>query len=322
MDAPEHTRFRAYVASAFSARPIEELETSIRSAANDVIDEVCEAGRCDFAKELADPFPTAVICDLLSVSSADRGAVARMSRSTLPLGDPEYGGADDAFRAANDLIEYGKRLRQERLNARQDDLMTVLATGEIDGKRLDSDEVGTFFELLITAGLETTAAAIAHGLTALSANPAQKHIWLSDFTTHSASAVDEILRWSTPVIHFRRTAVESADIAGTRIAAGEKVVVFFNSANRDESVFVDPERFDVRRSPNPHLTFGGGGPHFCLGTHLARLEIRVFFEELFRRLPDIEVSGAPAFMRSMFFNGVKALPCEFTPRPRRFSSSS
>src|SRR4029077_17377163 len=141
---------------------------------------------------------------------------------------------------------------------------------------LDSDEVGTFFELLITAGLETTGAAIAHGLIALSANPAQKHIWLTDFAKPSTSAVEEILRWSTPVIHFRRTAVETAEIAGTRVAAGDKVVVFFNSANHDESVFVDPERFDVRRSPNPHVTFGGGGPHFCLGIHLARLEIRVF----------------------------------------------
>ncbi len=317
MDAPEHTRFRAYATSAFSARSVGELETSIRSTANAVLDGVCEAGRCDFARALADPFPTAVICDLLSVPPADRAAVARMSRSTVPLGDPDFGGADDALRAADDLIDYGKGLREERLESRRDDLMTVLATGVIDGKRLDGDDVGTFFELLITAGLETTGAAIAHGLVALSANPDQQRLWLGNFGRHAASAVEEILRWSTPVIHFRRTAVENTEIAGTQIPAGDKVVVFFNSANRDESVFAEPHRFDVSRSPNPHVAFGGGGPHFCLGTHLARLEIRIFFEELFRRLPDIEVSGPPVFMQSMFFNGVKALPCEFTPRRRQ-----
>jgi cytochrome P450 len=191
----------------------------------------------------------------------------------------------------------------------------VLATEEVEGECLDEDEVGTFFELLITAGIETTGAAIAHGLVALSEHPDQRDLWKSDFAAHAASAVEEMLRWSTPIIHFRRTAVTHTQIAGVDIAAGDKVLVFFNSANRDEAVFDDPHSFEIRRAPNPHLTFGGGGPHFCLGAHLARLEIRILFEELFQRLPDIVVSGTPSYMHSMFFNGVIALPCEFTPGP-------
>ena len=142
-------------------------------------------------------------------------------------------------------------------------------------------------------------------------------LWKSDFATHAGSAVEEILRWSTPVVHFRRTAVSDTEIAGVEVAAGDKVLVFFNSANRDDTVFDNPHNFDIERAPNPHLTFGGGGPHFCVGAHLARLEIRILFEELFEHLPDIKVSASPNYMHSMFFNGVKALPCEFTARARR-----
>ena len=315
MDAPEHTRFRAYVTSAFSARRIGELEERIRSSVRAILDSICENGSCDFAKDAADALPTAVTCDLLGVPHADRHAIAGLSRSAVPLGDPKFGRLEDSFRAASELIAYGKQLRRERLRVPSDDLLTVLATEEIEGERLDEDEVGTFFELLITAGIETTGAAIAHGLVALSEHPDQRDLWKSDFATHAASAVEEMLRWSTPIIHFRRTAVTHTQIAGVDIAAGDKVLVFFNSANRDEAVFDDPHSFEIRRAPNPHLTFGGGGPHFCLGAHLARLEIRILFEQLFQRLPDIVVSGTPSYMHSMFFNGVIALPCEFTPRP-------
>ena len=314
MDAPEHARFRAYVKSAFSARRTHELRASIQSTVHTILDGVSERGSCDFAKDVADALPTAVTCDLLGVPQADRQAIADLSRTAVPLGDPDFGGLDASFRAANELIAYGTQLRHERLRTPSNDLMTVLATERIDGQRLDDDEVGTFFELLVTAGIETTGAAIAHGLIALSAHPDQRAIWQSDVATHGASAVEEILRWSTPVVHFRRTAVTDAEIAGVEIPAGDKVLMFFNSANRDETVFDDPHTFDIERAPNPHLAFGGGGPHFCLGAQLARLEIRILFEELFEYLPDIRVSGSPRYMQSMFFNGVKALPCEFTPR--------
>jgi cytochrome P450 len=317
MDAPDHTRFRAYVKAAFSPGRVRKLDDSVRATVRTLLNSVCEKGQCDFAKDVADALPTAVTCDLLGVPHADRATIAGLSRSAVPLGDPEFGGLEDSFRAANDLIAYGKQLRRERLNTPETDLMTIIATEEIDGRRLGEDEVGTFFELLVTAGIETTGAAIAHGLVALTAHPAQMAAWQSGFSKHANPAVEEILRWSTPVVHFRRTAVRDTEIAETEIAAGDKVVVFYNSANRDESVFEDPYRFDIRRAPNPHLTFGGGGPHFCLGAHLARLEIRVLFEELLEHLDDIHPSGVPSFMQSMFFNGVKALPCEFTPRRPR-----
>ena len=316
MDAPEHTRFRAHVKSAFSARRIRKLEESIRSSVHTILDSVCETGGCDFAKTVADALPTAVTCDLLGVPHADRPGIAQLSRLAVPLGDPEFGRLDDSFRAANELIAYGRQLRRERIRAPSDDLMTVLATDEVDGQRLEDEEVGTYFELLVTAGIETTGAAIAHALIALSEHPDQMSLWQSDFATRAAPAVEEILRWSTPVVHFRRTAVDDTTLADVEIAAGDKVVVFFNSANRDETVFDNAYDFDIGRAPNHHLTFGGGGPHFCLGAHLARLEIRILFEELFRHIPDISVSGEPLYMHSMFFNGVKALPCEFTPRRR------
>ena len=321
MDAPEHTRYRAYVKAAFSPRRIGTLAESVRSTVRAVLDDVCESGSCEFARDVADALPTAVTCDLLGVPAADRRSIAALSRSAVPLGDPEFGDRTDSFRAVAELIDYGKQLRAQRLGAPVDDLMTLLATREIDGQRLGADDVGTFFELLITAGIETTGAAIAHGLIALLRNPGQMAAWRSDFDVGAPAAVEEILRWSTPVVHFRRTAVEDTRITEVEIAAGDKVVVFFNSANRDEAIFDDPYQFDLGRIPNPHLTFGGGGPHFCLGAHLARLEIRILFEELFQTLPDIRLAGEPSSMRSMFFNGVKSLPCAFTPRRSRTAAS-
>lgn len=314
MDAPEHTRFRAYVTAAFSARVVETLRDSVRASVRTILDRVCEKGSCDFAKDVADALPTAVTSDLLGVPQAGRPAIAGLSRSAVPLGDPEFGRLDNSFRAVKELIDYGKALRRERLRRPSDDLMSVLVTRKVDGKRLEEDEAGSFFELLITAGIETTGAAIAHGLIALTEHPDQLASWQYDFTKYSALAVEEILRWSTPVVHFRRTATCDTKLAGAEIAAGDKVLVFFNSANRDERVFDNPDTFYIGRRPNPHVAFGAGGPHFCLGAHLARLEIQVLFEELFQRVPEIRVSGTPVYMHSMFFNGVKALPCELPPR--------
>ena len=182
-----------------------------------------------------------------------------------------------------------------------------------DGKhRLTASELGSFFLLLVVAGNETTRTAISHGLLALTQNPEQRRIWMDDFETVSPTAVEEIVRWSTPVIHFRRTASRDTVVGGQEIKAGEKAVMFYNSANRDERAFADPYRFDVTRTPNEHVGFGAGGPHFCLGANLARREIKVMFEELFRRLPDIEVSGEPDMLQSAFIHGIKRMPCRFS----------
>jgi cytochrome P450 len=312
MDAPRHTRLRGLVSTAFSPRFVAQLELAVRRRAAAVVDAVCERGACDFAADIAEPFPLAVICDMLGVPEQDRHELARLSRISVPLGDAEFGTFDDAFQAALDLIEYGKDLQRARRGRPSGDLTSLLAEAEVDGERLSQDEAGSFFELLITAGIETTSATIAHGMIALCRNPEQRARWHGDPAV-TATALEEVLRWATPVIHFRRTAAGDTELAGQRIAAGDKVVLFYHSANRDETVFEDPYRFDVRRDPNPQLAFSGGGPHFCLGAHLARMEMRVMFHALFTRLPDLELAGEPELMHSMFFNGVKSMPCSFTP---------
>jgi cytochrome P450 len=310
MDAPEHTAMRAIVNAVFSPRRVATLAHDVERRARAIIDDVGERGACDFAVDVADALPLAVICDLMGVPEADRPAIRRLSQSSHPLGDPQFGTFEDAYRAVGELIEYGKALLRERLERPSDDLGTDLAAAGID-----EEDGGTFFELLITAGIDTTGAAIAHGLLALSEkeNRDQRARWHADFGRFEVTAIEEILRWSTPVVHFRRTATADTELAAQPIAEGDKVVLFYNSANRDESVFEAPGRFDIARRHNPHLTFGGGGPHFCLGAHLARLELKTLFRELFVRLPDIAVSETPVLMHSMFFNGVKSLPCEFTP---------
>ena len=184
---------------------------------------------------------------------------------------------------------------------------------EIDGERLTAAEFGSFFVLLTSAGNETTRNAISHGMLALTDHPEQKRIWMDDFDGVAPTAIEEIVRWATPVMHFRRTAVEDAVVGGQEVKAGDKVVLWYTSANRDADVFDDPYNFDVRRSPNEHLAFGAGGPHFCLGAHLARREIRVMFEEIFRRLPDLEISGPPDYLQSGFIHGIKRMPCAYTP---------
>lgn len=315
MDAPEHVRLRGIVNAAFTPRRIAQLEEDVRRRAVEIVNNVCERGECDFATEIADALPTAVICDLLGVPEADRDEISRLSRATHPLGDPEFGTFEDAYHAACELIEYGQALLSERLRRPNDDLTSALSAAVAQGE-LSDQHAGTYFELLITAGIETTGAATAHGLFALSNHPDQRARWLSDYDNLAPTAIEEILRWSTPVVHFRRTATVDTELAGQRIAAGDKVVLFYNSANRDEAVFSAPATFDVTRSPNPHVTFGGGGPHFCLGAHLTRLEMTIIFKEIFDRLPDITIAGPPNLMHSMFFNGVKSMPCTFSPQSR------
>ena len=312
MDAPEHTQLRGLVSKAFSPQRVRELERDVKGRAGSIVASVAAAGSCDFATEIADALPVAVTCDLLGVPEADRGTIAELSRAAVPLGDPEFAARYTSLEAVQILIEYGKGLVAERRRRPSDDVMGLL-TSACEGGGLDEAMAGTFFELLLTAGIETTGAAISHGFLALCANPDQRALWQDDFETVAPTAVEEILRWSTPVVHFRRTALEDAEIDGQPIRAGDKVVIFYNSANRDETVFDEADRFDLTRTVNPHLAFGGGGPHFCLGAHLARLELKLVFRELFERLPDAEVSARPALMHSMFFNGVKRLPIVYSP---------
>lgn len=318
MDDPRHARLRRIVSRGFTPRMIERTEDRVQRVAAAIVDRVCELGRCDFVTEIAAALPLEIICDMMGIPKTEEKFVFDRTNAILGVGDPEYTSdpaqiIPELLRAGSELSQLVQDLGHYRLKNPTDDLTSALVNAEIDGERLTDAELGSFFVLLVVAGNETTRNAISHGLLALCEHPDQRAIWQADFDAVAPTAVDEIVRWATPVIHFRRTATQDTEIRGQRIRAGEKVVLWYASANRDEDVFADPHRFDVRRSPNPHVGFGGPGPHFCLGAHLARREITVMFRELLQRLPDIRVAGEPDRLASHFIHGIKHLPCEFTP---------
>jgi methyl-branched lipid omega-hydroxylase len=316
-DSPRHTRLRRIVSNAFNPRRVRSIEDSIDRVAREVVDTVAGEGACDFATDVAAPFPLRIICEMMGVPATDDADVLRCTNTILSGGDPEY--IPDGVHPVTAVLEAGATLTamMESLGAHRvehpvDDLVSALVNSEVEGDALTHQELASFFVLLVTAGNETTRTAIAHGLWAFTQYPDQRALWQADLEGRAQTAVDEIVRWASPVIWMRRTLAEPTTLSGTELAAGDKVLLFYNSANRDEDVFEDPFRFDVLRDPNPHLGFGAAGPHFCLGAHLARREIRVMFRELFRRFPDIEATGEPDRLRSNFVNGIKHLPCAFT----------
>jgi cytochrome P450 len=319
MDAPRHTRLRLIVNRGFTPRQIAKIEASVREQARDIVDRVAPLGECDFVSEVAAALPLQVICDMLGIPRRDHQRLFELTNVILGVGDPEYVQTLEGLMAAGmELFQYGLALAEQRLADPRDDITSALMHAEVadesgDKHRLTTSELGSFFLLLVVAGNETTRTAISHGLLELTKRPDQRQIWMDDFERVSPTAVEEIVRWATPVIHFRRLATRDVNVGGQEIKAGQKVVLFYNSANRDERAFEDPFRFDVTRTPNEHVGFGAGGPHFCLGANLARREIKVMFEELFRRLPDIEVSGEPDLLQSAFIHGIKRMPCTFTP---------
>jgi methyl-branched lipid omega-hydroxylase len=314
MDAPRHTKLRLIVNRGFTPRMVAKVEETVREKARKIIDAVAPRGECDFVSDIAAALPLEIICDMMGIPPSDYRRIFELTNIVLGVGDPEYGVTMEALLAAGiELSQYAQDLGNERLVSPRDDLTSKLMHAEVDGQRLTTQELGSFFILLVVAGNETTRNAISHGMKALTDFPDQRRKWQSDFERVTPTAVEEIVRWATPVIHFRRTAVADTELGGQRIAAGDKVVLWYNSANRDEAVFADPFRFDVTRTPNEHVGFGAGGPHFCLGANLARCEIAVMFEEIFRRLPDLEISAPPDMLLSSFIHGIKRMPCRFTP---------
>jgi cytochrome P450 len=318
MDDPRHARLRRIVSRGFTPRMIARAEADVERAARRIVDSVAEKGECDFVTEIAGALPLKIICDMMGIPESQYQFVFDHSNVILGAGDPEYV-ADiqqvipTLLRSGQELSQLAQDLGQHRRGKPGDDLVSALVNAEIEGERLDQQELGSFFVLLAVAGNETTRNAISHGMKALCDHPEQRAIWQADFEGVAPTAVDEIVRWATPVIHFRRTATRDTELRGQKIREGEKVVLWYNSANRDEEVFPDPFHFDVRRDPNPHVAFGGPGPHYCMGAHLARREITVMFRELFRRLPDIRVAGEPDWLQSFFIHGIKHMRCEFTP---------
>jgi methyl-branched lipid omega-hydroxylase len=320
MDDPRHARLRRIVAKAFTPKMLRQVEDQVQVAAHDVLDGVIGKGEIDFVTELAGVFPLRIICDMMGIPPSQHEYVFDRSNVILGAADPEYVASQDdpdsivaaLLTAGAEMAALMEELSAARRDDPTDDLTSALMHAEVDGERLNQSELNSFFVLLLVAGNETTRNAISHGLWALTQHPDQKQAWAADFDGLRNSAVEEIVRWATPVIHFRRTATADTVIGDQPIAAGEKVVMFYTSANRDDAVFDQPYTFDITRSPNPHVGFGGPGPHFCLGANLARREIEVMFRELFARVPDIEATGPPAMLESNFIHGIKHLPAAFT----------
>ncbi len=316
MDDPKHGRLRRIVSRGFTPRALGKLEADVQRRAKQTIDRVIEKGSCDFVTEIAAPLPLEIICDMMGIPDSQTKFVFEKTNTILGLGDPEYVplgtnvlmaalGAGQALAALmNDLVA-------ERRKKSQDDLTSALLAAELEGESLTPQELASFFVLLVVAGNETTRNAISHGMKALTDFPDQRTKWWGDFEGLADTAIEEIVRWATPVIHFRRTATRDTELSGQKIQAGEKVVLWYNSANRDEDVFAEPGRFDVTRTPNEHVGFGGPGKHHCLGANLARREMRVMFREIMTRIPDLQISGPPEYLRSNFINGIKRMPCEF-----------
>ena len=271
-------------------------------------------GQGEAVSELAGPLPLQVICDMMGIPEQDHQQIFHWTNVILGFGDPDLATEFDEFaRVSMEIGAYADALAEDRRVNHHDDLTTSLVEAEVDGERLTSAEVASFFILLAVAGNETTRNAISHGLLALTRYPEQRQKWWADFDAVSHSAVEEIVRWASPVIYMRRTLTHDFELNGTKMAAGDKATLWYCSANRDESKFPDPWMFDVTRDPNPHVGFGGGGAHFCLGANLARREIRVMFEELHREIPDVVATEEPARLLSPFIHGIKTLPIAWTP---------
>jgi cholest-4-en-3-one 26-monooxygenase len=312
MDPPQHNKFRRLVSQGFTPRVIARLEPRIREIARTILDGISPSGNCDFVRSVAAELPLQVIAELIGIPQEDHGKVFDWSNRLIGFDDPDFQTTlDDGKQAAMEMWIYANSLSEVRKGKAGDDLVSILMNGEVDGARLSEMEFDSFFLLLAVAGNETTRNLISGGMLALMEHPEQRDRLVRD-PSLVPSAVEEMLRWVTPVVHFRRTAMRDTEIRGVKIKENDKVVVYYASANRDEDVFPDPFQFDVGRSPNEHLAFGVG-QHFCLGNNLARLEIRVMFEELLRRLPDIELAGPVRRLRSNFINGLKELPVRFKP---------
>jgi cholest-4-en-3-one 26-monooxygenase len=320
MDPPRHTRYRLLVNRGFTPRMIGRLSERIRRCAATVVDEASASRSCDFVSSIASPLPLQVIADLLGVPEADRGRLFRLSNRIMGHEDEEFGAAAGApYEAIGEMFSYAAALAGDRRTATAsggdaagdgpDDIVGALLS-RVGDDELSEDEFGWFFLLLVVAGNETTRTALSQGMLAFFEHPDQWARLVHDQALLD-TAVDEVLRWSTPILHFRRTATDDVALHGQTIRRGDKVLLWYASANFDEGIFADPLTFDIGRSPNDHVTFGAGGPHFCLGAHLARLEIRAMLDELTRRLPGLHPDGPVERLTSNWTNGIKRMPVAF-----------
>lgn len=316
MDGPRHARLRRIVSREFTPRRLALLQSNVERIAGEIIDDISPRGFCDVVTDISSRLPLKIVCDMMGIPTSEYKFVLRRTNVILGAYEPEYvasgtGLFASLLQAGRELAELMQEICALRLKNPKDDVTSVLVNAEIDGQRLTADELASFFVLLISAGNETTRNAISWGVWLLSQHPEQRMALAKDPDGLIAGAVEEIFRWASPIIYMRRTLATPVKMSGQLLEAGSKVALFYWSANRDERYFTNADAFDIRRSPNPHITFGGPGPHFCLGAHLARRETSVMLRELLRRLPDLHVAE-PVRLPSMFLNGIKNLPAAFT----------
>ncbi|PXX11212.1 cytochrome P450 [Mycolicibacterium moriokaense] len=317
MDDPRHLRLRNIVSRAFTPKVVARTEAAVRDRARRLVEKMIAEhpdGKGEAVAELAGPLPLQVICDMMGVPDADHEQIFHWTNVILGFGDKDIAQDYEEFvKVAMDIGAYATAIAEDRRVNPGEDLTTALVQAEVDGERLTSAEIASFFILLVVAGNETTRNAISHGVLALTRYPDERAKWWADYEALAPTAVEEIVRWASPVIYMRRTLTEDCELSGVKMAAGDKATLWYCSANRDEDKFPDPWTFDVARTPNPHAGFGGGGAHFCLGANLARREISVMFEELHRQIPDIQATEEPARLLSPFIHGIKRLPVSWTP---------
>jgi cytochrome P450 len=312
MDAPRHTKLRKLVSAAFTPRQVARIEDGIRANARRIVAEAAERGEGEFVSLVAKQLPLVTISDMIGVPEADRERVVEAADVLVTAVDPEVSGDRPVVEVLGEgvwtLHEFATGLAEERAKQPADDLMTALVEAEVDGEKLTVPEIAAFFVLLSVAGNDTTRHTTSHGLVAFTANPGQAESLKADLDERIGGAVEELIRWATPVTSFRRTTTRPVELHDQTIPEGEKVVLFYNSGNRDADVFADPWRFDISREPNRHLGFGGGGPHFCLGASLARTQLSATFGEIYTQMPGIQAGEPELFRGGAFIHGVKRLP--------------
>jgi cytochrome P450 len=314
MDPPQHGKYRRLVNRGFTPRMIQAQEAHIRDLTTRIIDRVAPKGECDFVSEIAAELPLQVICEMMGVPQEDRHRLCELSNKLIGFDDPDFQHSrEDGKQASIEMFMYASKLAASAATCPRDDLASLLATADVDGEKLSDLDYNSFFLLLVIAGNETTRTVTTHGMRLLMEHPEQRARLIQN-PSLIPSAVEEILRYSPAVHYFRRTVTRDTEIRGVKIREGDKVTMWYPSANRDEGFFPDPDRFDVARSPNEHLAFGIG-EHYCLGANLARLELTVMFEEILRRIPDMELAGPIHRLRSNFVNGVKEMRVRYTPAP-------
>lgn len=311
MDPPQHTQLRMLVQRVFTPRKIRALEPHLRTFAEDIVDRAIARGEGDFVRDVAAELPLLAICELMGIPAEDREKIFDLSNRLIGFEDPEFRTSpEDAQVASTEMYLYANELAEQRQREPRQDIITELLQGEVDGHKLSVHEFDVFFLLLAVAGNETTRNAITHGMKAFFDHPDQWELFRRE---RPETTADEIIRWASPVMQFQRTAMSDHVLGGQQIRAGERVAMFYTAANRDSDLLPEPDRFDITRSPNDHVAFGGGGPHFCIGANLARAEINIMFDVIADRMPDVVPIGDVRPLRSMFINGIKSFPVRYVP---------